>query len=132
MFVTDLIEWDEVVGGQVVEAAADRSEGVLLGEDLGGLFQRFVLVHGDQDRGGAAPSGDGDVLAPVGHLVIAVRAAAGNADRVCPAPRLTLDLRAKVRITVEWQADAAPASLQPMVAGSPMGLRLVLTHSGAV
>jgi hypothetical protein len=39
-----LVEGGEVTACQVIEAATDRVERALVGEDLGGLFQRLVLV----------------------------------------------------------------------------------------
>jgi hypothetical protein len=44
VFGKDLLERHEVAGRKVVETAADRSERVLVREDLGGLLQRLVLI----------------------------------------------------------------------------------------
>jgi hypothetical protein len=69
MLGADLVERHDVAGGEVIEAATDRGERVPVGEDLGGLFQRLVLVDGDEHGDGSAAPGDRDVLTTVGHLL---------------------------------------------------------------
>jgi hypothetical protein len=69
MLGANLIEGHEVAGGQVVEAATELGERVLVGEDLGGLFECFVLVDRDEHGRGSAAPGDRDVLTTVGHVV---------------------------------------------------------------
>ncbi|MGA2306736.1 MAG: hypothetical protein ABSH29_21490 [Acidimicrobiales bacterium] len=44
-------------------------EGVGIGEDLGGLFQGFILVDWDEHGGRATPTGDNDMLPQIGDLI---------------------------------------------------------------
>ena len=68
VLVAHLFEWDFVAGCEVVEPTADRRERVLIGEDLSGFLEGFVLVDGYQDRRRAAASGDGHVFSTIGDL----------------------------------------------------------------
>ena len=54
MLVAHLRQRNVVAGWEVVEPAADRRERVLIGEDVGGLLEGFVLVDGHEDRRRAA------------------------------------------------------------------------------
>ncbi len=47
----------------------DRSQHLTIREDLGGLLQGLVLVHGDQDCRRTAPPGDDDMLSEIGNAV---------------------------------------------------------------
>jgi hypothetical protein len=66
---TDIIERCDLTGGKIIEPAADRSERVLVREDLGGLLESFVLVDRDQHRGRSVGPRDRDMLTTVSHLV---------------------------------------------------------------
>jgi len=69
MLYTDGVEGGDIALSQIVEPTPDRNEGALIGEDLRGLLQGFVLVDRDEDRRRTAVPRDRDMLATIGHLV---------------------------------------------------------------
>ena len=69
MLGTDIIERCDLTGSQVIEPTPDSDERVLIGEDLGGLFQGFVLIDRDKDRGRSTVPRDRDMLTTVSDLV---------------------------------------------------------------
>lgn len=58
-----------VAAFDVGQTRIDGGESLRIGEDLGGLLQRVVLVHGDEHSGRAAAPGDDDVLPAISDLV---------------------------------------------------------------
>jgi hypothetical protein len=92
MLRADLLQRDDVTGGEVIEAAADGLERGIVREDLGALLEGFILVGGDQHRGRTTMAGDGDVLASIGHLIEQLSEMASqlsNGHRSGHAPKCT-------------------------------------------
>ena len=69
MLGTDIIKRCDLTGGQVIEPTPDRSERVLIREDLGGLLQGLVLVDRNEHRGRSTVPSDRDMLTTVSDLV---------------------------------------------------------------
>ena len=69
MLGTHIIERHDLTCGQIIEPTPDRGERALIGKDLRGLLQGFVLVDRDQYRRRSAVPSDRDVLTTVSDLV---------------------------------------------------------------
>ncbi len=69
MFLAYGVQRVDPAGGQLIQTCANGFEGGAVGQDLGGLLQRLVLIGGHQDGVRSAVPGDRDVLAAMRHLV---------------------------------------------------------------